>query len=266
MKEIELKILPKYFKAVQSGEKTFEIRKNDRDYEVGDTLLLRELNECTDRINEACTTTIRKGYTGQEITKEVTYILGGGEYGLEEGYCIMGLKPVGYKDILNELIEKYGFDAKEIQKTYERYMWNINYYKDAIKLKNIDLTGISLDEQSEKVKEEIYEFEVAMNEFLQEKTPKNRKHLIEEYHDYIQAPLGLLDMVGISASEVMEKYPLHERKLENRPRIKKCNKCIKYLENPNNENIFICSKDSSELKIDVDIAKECKNYKESEEQ
>ena len=33
-------------------------------------------------------------YTGREITKEVSYILEGGQYGLEEGYCILGLKDI----------------------------------------------------------------------------------------------------------------------------------------------------------------------------
>ncbi|WP_331384989.1 DUF3850 domain-containing protein [Bacillus badius] len=40
----ELKIYPQYFKAVVSGKKSFEIRKNDRDFKVGDTLLLHEFD------------------------------------------------------------------------------------------------------------------------------------------------------------------------------------------------------------------------------
>ena len=38
----ELKILPEYFNLVASREKTFEIRKNDRNYHAGDTLILKE--------------------------------------------------------------------------------------------------------------------------------------------------------------------------------------------------------------------------------
>jgi ASC-1-like (ASCH) protein len=38
----DLKILPQYFEEVYNGNKTFEIRKNDRDFKVGDILMLRE--------------------------------------------------------------------------------------------------------------------------------------------------------------------------------------------------------------------------------
>ena len=38
----ELKILPYYFNLVESGMKTFEIRLNDRNYQVGDILILHE--------------------------------------------------------------------------------------------------------------------------------------------------------------------------------------------------------------------------------
>lgn len=37
----ELKILPKYFSEVYSGNKTFEVRKNDRNFKVGDMLILK---------------------------------------------------------------------------------------------------------------------------------------------------------------------------------------------------------------------------------
>lgn len=38
----ELKILPRFYKEVISGSKTFEIRFNDRDFKVGDVFTLRE--------------------------------------------------------------------------------------------------------------------------------------------------------------------------------------------------------------------------------
>lgn len=74
----ELKILPEYFEAVVSGEKRFEVRKDDRGYEVGDALLLREIG----RSAEA-------PYTGREVEVDVLYIYRG-EYCRSE-YCIMSI-------------------------------------------------------------------------------------------------------------------------------------------------------------------------------
>ena len=79
----ELKILPEYFNAVIDGRKTFEIRKNDRDFAVGDTLVLKEWNQ------------INRMPTGREQRCEITYILEGNEetkgYGLMKGFCIMSI-------------------------------------------------------------------------------------------------------------------------------------------------------------------------------
>lgn len=75
----ELKILPEYFDAICLGHKTFEIRKNDRNFHVGDWLLLKEWNPET-------------GYTGYEILRYVSYILYDWQAGLKDGYCIMALK------------------------------------------------------------------------------------------------------------------------------------------------------------------------------
>lgn len=79
-KIIELKIWPVFFDAVVRGIKTFEVRKDDRDFQLGDTIKLREWNP------------VWKIYTGDETTVVITYILRNGSFGIEEGYCVMGIK------------------------------------------------------------------------------------------------------------------------------------------------------------------------------
>lgn len=74
-----LKIHPNYFGAVCSGRKKFEIRYNDRDFQTYDTLVLQEYDPETN------------SYTGQEITKTITYILHGPTIGVESGYCILSI-------------------------------------------------------------------------------------------------------------------------------------------------------------------------------
>jgi hypothetical protein len=83
----ELKTDPEPFQAVRRREKTFEIRLNDRDFRVGDTLLLKE----TRYTGEA----MRKGmplhYTGECEERTVLHILCGPIYGLEAGWIIMSV-------------------------------------------------------------------------------------------------------------------------------------------------------------------------------
>lgn len=78
--EHKLKILSRYYEAIRQGKKTFEVRKDDRPFQEGDTLLLEE-----------CVTPNGCGYTGREMKVDVTYILRDSEY-VKDGYCIMGIK------------------------------------------------------------------------------------------------------------------------------------------------------------------------------
>lgn len=75
----KLKIMPEYYRAIERGDKTFEVRKNDRDFRVYDILELKEF--------------FGGEYSGREITAEVTYILDDPEY-CKEGYVIMGIKVI----------------------------------------------------------------------------------------------------------------------------------------------------------------------------
>ena len=77
----ELKILPKYFRQVKLGIKKFELRKNDRGYEVGDYVKLCEHDGVV--------------YTGESIQAKITYVLNyedAKEFGLCPGYCIFGFE------------------------------------------------------------------------------------------------------------------------------------------------------------------------------
>ncbi len=78
MAEHKLKIWPVYFADVRDDRKPFEVRWNDRDYEVGDVLRLREWNP------------LLREYTGRETRKFVTYK--GTCFGIEPGYVVLGLK------------------------------------------------------------------------------------------------------------------------------------------------------------------------------
>lgn len=76
----ELKILPEYFNAVLSGEKTFEIRKCDRPFSKGDLLALNEFDP------------VHTIYTGNSCLVYVDYILSNADY-CKSGYVVMSIKP-----------------------------------------------------------------------------------------------------------------------------------------------------------------------------
>ncbi|WPC19449.1 DUF3850 domain-containing protein [Pediococcus inopinatus] len=71
----KLKILPEYFAAQLIGTKNFEIRKNDRDYKVGDYVCLSEWDKDEEE------------YTGRSILTVITYIT---DYKQRDGYVVFG--------------------------------------------------------------------------------------------------------------------------------------------------------------------------------
>lgn len=72
----ELRILTEYFNPVVQGVKTFEIRKNERGYKVGDLLFLKEWDE-------------NGIYTGHSVIKEVVYIT---SYAQMPTYVVLAIK------------------------------------------------------------------------------------------------------------------------------------------------------------------------------
>lgn len=78
--EHELKTWPGPFQAVKSGVKPFEYRRcTDRDYREGDTLWLREWDPESQQ------------FTGDDLRRLVTFVLPGGQFGVPEDCCVMGI-------------------------------------------------------------------------------------------------------------------------------------------------------------------------------
>jgi hypothetical protein len=86
----ELKTDSEVFRAVLDGTKTYEIRKNDRGFAVGDMLVLRETLH-TGRDMAMGSPLV---YTGREVVRRVSHMLTGPIYGLAAGWSILSLTQV----------------------------------------------------------------------------------------------------------------------------------------------------------------------------
>jgi len=84
--EIEKKIWPKFFSAVKSGEKRFQLRIADFDVKKGDTLILREWDPK------------KKKYTGRVLKKKCRNVI--------------KFNPLDFNTI--EEIERFGFYLIEL--------------------------------------------------------------------------------------------------------------------------------------------------------
>lgn len=94
----QLKTLPEYFEAVRKGDKTFELRENDRDFKVGDYLALNEWDG--------------EKYTGRSQLVKVTYILDPNEVmTCEDGFAILGLN---YFTINADNLSEVDNDAEQV--------------------------------------------------------------------------------------------------------------------------------------------------------
>jgi len=85
--EHELKTDSSVFQESWVGKKRFEIRLNDRNFNAGDTLILKETLYSGEQMKDGKPLK----YTGREIKQNVDYVLHGGKYGLSEGWVIMSV-------------------------------------------------------------------------------------------------------------------------------------------------------------------------------
>jgi hypothetical protein len=80
----ELKTVPPYFDAVKSGTKTFEVRRDDRGFQPGDLLVLREWLPEIGEYSPAA-----------PVFREITYVLQGLEaarFGVLDGFVVLGFR------------------------------------------------------------------------------------------------------------------------------------------------------------------------------
>ena len=77
------------------GLKTFEIRKNDRDYQPDDELLLRKTRFTGKAMAE---TGAPLEYTGDECTVVVSHVLRGPIYGLTDGWAILSIRQAAERE------------------------------------------------------------------------------------------------------------------------------------------------------------------------
>lgn len=79
MKSHIIKCWPQYFNPLETRQKTFEIRENDRDYKVGDTLVITEWDP--DNQKE----------TGRWEARTIIYMVQG-VFGLPQNVCVLGFR------------------------------------------------------------------------------------------------------------------------------------------------------------------------------
>jgi hypothetical protein len=79
-----LKTWPEFFQAITNGQKNFEIRKNDRGFQSGDRVILKEWDPES------------MEYTGREMVFKIGFIVYG-EWGLKSDYCTFALLPIEEK-------------------------------------------------------------------------------------------------------------------------------------------------------------------------
>ena len=93
MKLHELKIKHEYLVEIVLGNKTFELRKNDRDYQVGDLIHFIDIPSPKRDLTLSEISRVGSAYIDENTFYRIIYVLKDvPEYGLDKDYCILGIK------------------------------------------------------------------------------------------------------------------------------------------------------------------------------
>ena len=92
----QMKLNDRYFDAVANGTKTFEIRKDDRGFRVGDVLELYRVNDNGLYVSNDGTYASNDRSGLKPIQVKVTYILTHNDFpaGIPEGFVVMSIERV----------------------------------------------------------------------------------------------------------------------------------------------------------------------------
>lgn len=87
----ELKCWPSAFRELIAGTKTFEYRRNDRDYTVGDVLRIREWDPYVHSQAGSLDRWAQDKAYGREVKALITHIAHGGQFEIPIGFCVMSI-------------------------------------------------------------------------------------------------------------------------------------------------------------------------------
>lgn len=82
-----LKIDEKWLPRIMDGQKTSEIRLNDRDYQKGDVITFQPVNDESQKIMM---------FTSKRPVYEITHVLNSNQFpeALKPGYCVLSIQPL----------------------------------------------------------------------------------------------------------------------------------------------------------------------------
>ncbi|GJK95303.1 MULTISPECIES: DUF3850 domain-containing protein [Klebsiella] len=133
----ELKIYPEFFSAVCTGVKRAELRRNDRDYRVGDTLHLLET------LRGSCHS------TGEFINATITHIADVGEW--MPGYVLLSIER-------EAMDRKAAMDSEPVAYAVSNDFWNKGNHQQHIDGKECDLVFSGEVHYGEKFEPDDYDY------------------------------------------------------------------------------------------------------------
>jgi hypothetical protein len=82
-----LKVWPGEYDAVAQKRKTHEVRRNDREFAVGDLLVLKEFIPAGEDLTKG-----EGRFTGRAVLRRITYITPSRSWGLPPDVCVLSIR------------------------------------------------------------------------------------------------------------------------------------------------------------------------------